>query len=278
MSTNHHTPLSDPFAHRPSDFNSRFEELDEAIDKVPQGSSCNVTWPRRDALSGRTGRWTSSGLGTNEYYYTFPASEPSRVMYDGSAASVGTVGSLADHEWDYGDNDSLGYNTIYVRDDSGDPDSLDYALWEADWWGVDAVETAEGENGIFMVAMDSSTDEGMVISGIPRIHTGADAIVLRGTVQVSDGSTTGTLTWGMLDRVIADDTNPSKPSATTITSGGTVTMPAGGKPQRFAIQVAVTDLDAAIGEVFELMIYRDTSEDSMATDVLLSTNITMEFA
>lgn len=33
------------------------------------------------------------------------------------------LGSLTDHTWGYGDNDSLGYDTVYVRDDTGDPDS-----------------------------------------------------------------------------------------------------------------------------------------------------------
>ena len=37
----------------------------------------------------------------------------------------GTVGSLSNHEWDYGDNDTLGYSTVYVRDDSGDPDTTE---------------------------------------------------------------------------------------------------------------------------------------------------------
>ena len=36
---------------------------------------------------------------------------------------MGTVGSLVDHGWDWGDNDSLGYSTLYVRDDTGDPDT-----------------------------------------------------------------------------------------------------------------------------------------------------------
>jgi len=38
--------------------------------------------------------------------------------------TAGTVGSLTAGTWDYGDNDSLGYNTIYVRlTDSTDPDT-----------------------------------------------------------------------------------------------------------------------------------------------------------
>jgi hypothetical protein len=96
-------------------------------------------------LTSATYKWTASGSGTNEYYCEIAAggdpslTEPIQVNLAGSAATNGTVGSLNDHEWDWGDNDSLGYNTVYFRDDSGDPDvtavDLDswpgttYALW-----------------------------------------------------------------------------------------------------------------------------------------------------
>ncbi len=33
----------------------------------------------------------------------------------------GTAGSLADHQWDWNNRDSLGFSTVYVRDDSGSP-------------------------------------------------------------------------------------------------------------------------------------------------------------
>ena len=49
--------------------------------------------------------------------------EPPYLLLDDSIATAGTLGSLADHEWAYGDNDGLGYSTIYVRDDSGDPNT-----------------------------------------------------------------------------------------------------------------------------------------------------------
>ena len=52
-------------------------------------------------------------------------SKPAYLLFQDSIITEGTVGALADHEWDYGDNDSLGYDTIYIRDDSGDPDTTD---------------------------------------------------------------------------------------------------------------------------------------------------------
>jgi hypothetical protein len=66
--------------------------------------------------------WTVSGSGTNEYYLRTAAnaspgfvSQPAAVYINGSSATEGTVGSLSAGQWDYGDNDTLGYNTIYVR-------------------------------------------------------------------------------------------------------------------------------------------------------------------
>lgn len=80
--------------------------------------------------------WTVSGSGTSEYYLrtaggadpglvaTPPAS--SGVYLNGSAATNGTLGALTAGQWAYGDNDALGYSTIYVRTSgSVDPDTLD---------------------------------------------------------------------------------------------------------------------------------------------------------
>jgi hypothetical protein len=75
-------------------------------------------------------KWTLSGSGTSEYYIELTAGgdpsllEPSFVLEDSAKMTDGTLGSLAAGEWDYGDNDALGYSTIYVRlSDSTDPDS-----------------------------------------------------------------------------------------------------------------------------------------------------------
>lgn len=74
-------------------------------------------------------QWTASGSGTNEYYVEASGGgdsgipEVDAVYEDGSAMTEGTVGSLAVGEWVWGDNDTLGYNTIYVRlTDETDPD------------------------------------------------------------------------------------------------------------------------------------------------------------
>src|SRR4029453_18083398 len=80
--------------------------------------------------------WTASGSGTNEYYVRtaangnpgFQASPPTSngVFINGTAATKATLGSLAAGQWGYGDNDSLGYSTGFVRlSDGTDPDTKD---------------------------------------------------------------------------------------------------------------------------------------------------------
>ena len=77
-------------------------------------------------------KWTASGGGTNEYYCELAGGgdpsleDPFLVQIDGADATEGTVGSLNAGEWDYGDGDTLGYNTVYVRlTGGGDPDAQD---------------------------------------------------------------------------------------------------------------------------------------------------------
>jgi len=75
-------------------------------------------------------KWTLSAGGTSEYYCEAAAggtpglTEPNDVWFNGTKATNGTVGSLAVGEWDWADNDTLGYSTVYVRlSDSTDPDT-----------------------------------------------------------------------------------------------------------------------------------------------------------
>lgn len=75
-------------------------------------------------------QWTASGSGTSEYYLQAAGGgdpgvlEPPSLYLNGTLATAGTAGSLTAGRWDYADNDTLGYSTIYVRlSDSTDPDS-----------------------------------------------------------------------------------------------------------------------------------------------------------
>ena len=75
-------------------------------------------------------KWTVSGSGTDEYWADLlgggdpSISSPGGVDANDLQLTPGTVGSLAVGEWDYGDNDANGFNTVYVRLlDGADPDS-----------------------------------------------------------------------------------------------------------------------------------------------------------
>ena len=90
-----------------------------------------ITTP--SALSAPTYQWTASGSGTNEYYLEVSGggdpsiTEPAAVRSGDTSLAVGSAGTLAVDEWDWADNDTLGYSTVYVRLTSGvDPDTLGY--------------------------------------------------------------------------------------------------------------------------------------------------------
>lgn len=83
------------------------------------------------ALGASAFRWTESSAQSGEYYLELAAggdpsiAQPGSVYAGGAAMSAGTVGSLAVGEYAYDNNDSLGFNTIYVRvAGTVDPDSL----------------------------------------------------------------------------------------------------------------------------------------------------------
>jgi hypothetical protein len=88
------------------------------------------------SLRSATYAWTASGSGTNEYYVRTVGGadpgiggQPGNIYINGANATEATAGSLALGQWDYADNDTLGYSTVYVRlSDGTDPDSkaVDY--------------------------------------------------------------------------------------------------------------------------------------------------------
>lgn len=87
--------------------------------------------PLTNLVDGSTYQWTASGSGTSEYYLEAAGggdpglSEPISLYESGSLLTIGTAGSLSASEWDWADNDTLGYSTVYVRTSgSVDPDSL----------------------------------------------------------------------------------------------------------------------------------------------------------
>lgn len=73
---------------------------------------------------GATDQWTDSPTTPNEYYYTGAdiTAEPTYVIVNGTELTEGTIGSLASGEYVWGDQDTLGTDTLYVYQTS-DPDA-----------------------------------------------------------------------------------------------------------------------------------------------------------
>lgn len=100
---------------------------------IVSGSYSTATNWKPSDVSSPDHAWTISGSGTNEYYLRTAAAgnpgfvaQPDKVYLNGAEATEGTMGSLTAGQWDYGDNDTLGYSTIYVRTAASvDPDTLD---------------------------------------------------------------------------------------------------------------------------------------------------------
>lgn len=80
------------------------------------------------SIRNSTYRWVASGSGTSEYYLELAAggdpgfSDPSKLFDFATERTEGTLGALAANQWGYGDNDTLGFSTIYYRA-AADPDS-----------------------------------------------------------------------------------------------------------------------------------------------------------
>lgn len=86
------------------------------------------------SLRSPTYKWTASGSGTGEFYLELfaggdpgisdPGTTSGAITGNDLAFANGTMGSLTASQFDFGDNDTLGYSTIYVRlADDADPDS-----------------------------------------------------------------------------------------------------------------------------------------------------------
>ena len=115
----------------------------------------------------RNGRyvWTASGSGTNEYYLSVIgggssglALEPVYIRSNEVRLVKGTLGSLAVDTWGWGDNDTLGYNTVYIRlADGTDPDTKAVDYIQA--YGAAQLATVNYSQGILF----NDTDRGSLL-------------------------------------------------------------------------------------------------------------------
>lgn len=148
-------------------------------------------------------KWTESGSGTNEYYLELAGggdpgiSEPANVVEDGTQMTEGTAGSLSAGEYDYGDNDTLGYDTVYVRLTTGGPDPDDLDDDKLQYSATDAINIAvqffDRENGneiaeaVAVLWYLSSDSAGQTIPSAPDggIAIGTDGTLIEWTANLS---------------------------------------------------------------------------------------------
>jgi len=111
-----------------------------------------------------TFKWTASVTAPNEWRIELTAggnpvlATPITVFYEGSPLVNGTVGALTAGKWAYGDNDSLGYSTIYVRLPSDiNPNSSPYSL-VCTYKIVVAMDAVDGDSTRGMIMIPGVTN------------------------------------------------------------------------------------------------------------------------
>lgn len=145
------------------------------------------------SLVNSTYKWTVSASGTNEYYVELAAggdpslTEAKSVFLDGNhnLAANGTVGSLAVSEWDWGDNDTLGYSTIYVRlADGVDPDNKpDDFVGFGGGGGQDY-----SQQGAAQLALTDLATSGIGVKTVTSATGGFTALMVDNYIQIRSGT------------------------------------------------------------------------------------------
>ena len=99
---------------------------------VPEQPTLNAStfdttgFVRLSLSDGTADKWTNSTTTPGEYYFSAaggPVNKPMEVYANGAALSEGTLGSLSDGQWAWGDQDAIGGSRIYVKLAIGDPDA-----------------------------------------------------------------------------------------------------------------------------------------------------------
>ncbi len=123
----------------------------------------------RFAIYGASYKWTATGS-NNEYYLEAAAggtpgiSQPKQIQVGSDQQRWplnGSVGSLNNHEWAWA---STGvFNTVYLRSDSGDPDTLGLEIWAIT---QTRFITVSGDHVVLdSLCFDSSDKEALYITG-----------------------------------------------------------------------------------------------------------------
>ena len=137
------------------------------------------------------------GAATTEYYLVntstvFQAAKPDKIYINGVEVIEGILGELGILQWAWGDNDTLGYSTLYVvLADGTDPDTKSpVGLPDPDYLKSSTVTTAAD---IFR-----STDVGKYIrvhGGLVKITTFTSAASVKGEIIKELTDITATVAW-----------------------------------------------------------------------------------
>jgi len=141
--------------------------------------------------------WLASGSGTNEYYIVntaafFPAAEPDKLYENAVEMVKSTVGTLGIAQWAWGDNDALGYDTIYVRlSDETDPDLKSTVVAPDDDYLQMSIVSATTD-------LWRASDVGKYVeihSGLVKITVYTSTTVVSGEIIKELSAVTATATW-----------------------------------------------------------------------------------
>lgn len=117
----------------------------------------------QDLVSAGVFKWTASAHGTDEYRLEIASGGSPGVMqvmslyFENTLLTAGTAGSLAVGQWAWGDNDTLGYSTLYVRMPAGEAADPDAQVDGALWTNIE-LATPYGEDDLLDIQFTQSAD------------------------------------------------------------------------------------------------------------------------
>ena len=137
----------------------------------------SLTYCILNSYTGSDDLWSKSNSGTNEYYFTGSLSEePESLLENERYMDKGTIGSLSVGEWGYGNNDSLGKNTIYVRlSDESDPDTKSSGYIQSPKYNTVLQTVSENETVLFSILI--SNKHSKLFADIEFAHTTENDVV-----------------------------------------------------------------------------------------------------
>jgi hypothetical protein len=154
------------------------------------------------------GSWVASGVGSQYYWNVNPTTEPDEVAWHGDFLkkdSAGLGAGLGIDQWGYGDVDTLGFNTIYIRTRlDTDPEDLvdsqdENAILRVDDTGSLAQLFRKADEGKFILVHD----------GIIEITTFVDATKVRGRIIKAITAATATFDWTLESSYWKDSDYPA---------------------------------------------------------------------